>query len=90
MEWRQGQDLRDRVLAADGSMREVADVREAIQARGAELRYLPPYKPGYNPIEQVFTKLKALLRKATARTADALWSVIGTLLEHFLAAECKR
>ena len=52
----------------------VAGVREAIQARGAELRYLPPYSPDYNPIEQVFAKLKALLRKAATRTVDTLWS----------------
>lgn len=65
-------------------------MREAIQARGAELRYLPPYSPDYNPSEPVFAKLKAPLRKAAARTVDALWSVIGTLLERFPAAECKR
>nr|WP_244306899.1 IS630 family transposase [Azotobacter salinestris] len=68
----------------------VAGVREAIQARGAELCYLPPYSPDYNPIEQVFAKLKPLLRKAAARTVDALWSAIGTLLERFPAAECER
>ncbi|SER78238.1 DDE superfamily endonuclease [Azotobacter beijerinckii] len=68
----------------------VAGVREAIQARGAELRYLPPYSPDYNLIEQVFAKLKALLRKAAARTVDTLWSTIGALLERFPPAECER
>ena len=46
-------------------------MRAAIEARGAELRFLPPYPPDLNPIEQVFAKLKALLRKAAARTRDA-------------------
>ncbi|MFD2407983.1 IS630 family transposase [Azorhizophilus paspali] len=68
----------------------VAGVREDIQARGAELRYLPPYSPNYNPIGQVFAKLKALLRKAATRTVGTLWSAIGTLLERFPAAECER
>jgi transposase len=47
--------------------------REAITGRGATLMYLPPYSPDLNPIEQYFAKLKALLRKAAARTGDALW-----------------
>ena len=50
----------------------VAGVRAAIEAAGAELRYLPPYSPDFNPIEQFFAKLKALLRKAAARTVEAL------------------
>ena len=51
--------------------------------------YLPPYSPDLNPIEQVFAKLKALLRKAEARTRDALWATIGTLLDAFTPAECR-
>jgi transposase len=66
----------------------VAGVREAIEACGAELRYLPPYSPDLNPIEQAFAKLKALLRKAAERTVDGLWKVIGQLLERFLPNEC--
>ena len=50
-------------------------------AVGASLLYLPPYSPDLNPIEQLFAKLKALLRKAAARTRDALWTTIGALLE---------
>ena len=50
----------------------VAGVREAIEAQGAELRYLPPYSPDLNPIEQAFAKLKALLRKAAERTKDGI------------------
>jgi transposase len=66
----------------------VAGILEAIEARGAELRYLPPYSPDLNPIEQAFAKLKALLRKAAERTVDRLWSTIGKLLELFPPAEC--
>ena len=62
--------------------------RAAIAARGAELRYLPPYSPDLNPIEQVFAKLKALLRKAAERTVDSLWNTIGQLLDRFPPAEC--
>ena len=56
---------------------------------GTTVRYLPPYSPDLNPIEQVFAKLKAMLRKAQARTADALWSIIGELLDRFACAECE-
>ena len=66
----------------------VAGVREAIELRGAELHYLPPYSPDLNPIEQTFAKLKALLRKAAARTVNGLWSTIGQLLDLFPPAEC--
>ena len=62
--------------------------RKAIEARGAELRYLPPYSPDLNPIEQAFAKLKALLRKAAERTVDGLWNAIGRLLDLFPPAEC--
>ncbi|WP_232480924.1 IS630 family transposase [Roseomonas sp. KE2513] len=67
----------------------VAGVREAIRATGASLLYLPPYSPDLNPIEQAFAKLKALLRKAAARTREALWNTIGRLLETFIPAECR-
>ena len=66
----------------------VAGVREAIEARGAELRYLPAYSPDLNPIEQAFAKLKALLRKAAERTVDGLWNAIGSLLDLFPPTEC--
>ena len=66
----------------------VAGIEEAIRAAGAQLLYLPPYSPDYNPIEQVFSKLKTLLRKAAARTVDGLWSTIGHLLGQFAPAEC--
>ena len=62
--------------------------RKAIAGRGAELRYLPPYSPDLNPIEQAFAKLKALLRKAAERTVDGLWNAIGQLLDLFPPDEC--
>jgi transposase len=64
------------------------EVRKAIEATGAGLRFLPPYSPNFNPIENAFAKLKALLRKAAARTRDALWSTVGTLLNTFSPQEC--
>ena len=67
----------------------VAGVREAVAAVGASILYLPPYSPDLNPIEQLFAKLKALLRKAATRTRDALWSIIGQLLAAFSPAECR-
>ncbi len=66
----------------------VKGVAEAIAATGAELRYLPPYSPDLNPIEQMFAKLKTLLRKAAVRTIDKLWDTIGLLLDAFSRAEC--
>jgi transposase len=62
-------------------------VRELIEAAGAELRYLPPYSPDLNPIEQGFSKLKAHLRKAQERSLDTLWQRIGILLDLFLPTQ---
>jgi transposase len=68
----------------------VAGVETAIRAAGASLMPLPPYSPDLNPIKQLFAKLKALLRKAKARTRDALWNMIGRLLDDFTPEECRR
>jgi transposase len=68
----------------------VAGVREAIEAAGAQLRYLPPYSPDFNPIEQVFAKFKTGLRKTAARTVETLWSAIGALLDQFQPSEFER
>lgn len=62
--------------------------RRAIRAAGARLLFLPPYSPDLNPIEQVFAKLKTLLRKAAERTVEATWRRIGALLDCFTATEC--
>ena len=67
----------------------VAGVAEAITAASASILYLPPYSPDLNPIEQMFAKLKALLRKAAARTHEALWNTIGRLLNLFSPDECR-
>jgi transposase len=63
-------------------------IRRLIRAAGARLFFLPPYSPDLNPIEQVFAKLKTLLRKAEERTADAVSTRIGRLLQAFTPAEC--
>jgi transposase len=65
-----------------------AGVRSAIEAAGASLLYLPPYSPDFNPIENAFSKLKAALRKAAARTVDTLWTVIGQIINTFTPTEC--
>ena len=64
----------DIVVMDNLSSHKVAGVREAIEAVGAELRYLPPYSPDLNPIELAFSKLKKLLRDGGARTVDKLWN----------------
>ncbi len=63
-------------------------VRRAIRAAGAKLFFLPQYSPDLNPIEQVFAKLKTLLRKAGERTVEATWKRIATLLDAFSPQEC--
>jgi len=67
----------------------VAGVREAIEATGASVCYLPPYSPDLNPIEQFFAKLKASLRKAATRSVDALWAAVATALTTFSPDECR-
>jgi len=66
----------------------VSGVRQAIEAAGARLLYLPPYSPDFNPIEMAFSKLKALLRKAAARTIEDLWEAIAQIIETFTPNEC--
>jgi transposase len=63
-------------------------VRAAIEAAGASLLYLPPYSPDFNPIENAFSKLKAILRKAAQRSLEGLWTAIGDALETFTPTEC--
>ena len=67
----------------------VTGVRQAIEAAGACLLYLPPYSPDFNPIEMAFSKLKVLLRKAAARTITELWDVIADCIDQFTLDECK-
>jgi transposase len=65
-------------------------IRAAIRSAGAKLLFLPPYSPDLNPIEQMFAKLKHLLRKAQERTVEKTWRRIGTLLNAFTPDECAR
>ncbi len=80
-------------LRCDGlvalSSHKVAGVREAIEAVGATLIYLPPYSPDLNPIELAFAKFKTGLRKAAERTVDDLWRRIGALVNDFSPQECQ-
>lgn len=78
----------DVVIMDNLSSHKVAGIRQAIEATGATLRYLPPYSPDLNPIEQLFAKLKALLRKAAARTIDTLVAAIARALCEFRSPEC--
>ena len=79
----------DVVVMDNLSAHRVAGIEATIRARGASLLYLPPYSPDLNPIEQLFAKLKALLRKAAARTQETLWATIGQLLDRFSPDECR-
>lgn len=78
----------DIVVMDNLSSHKVDGVRRAIQATGAHLLYLPPYSPDFNPIEQLFAKLKALLRKIAARSFDALSNAFADALSRFSPAEC--
>ena len=67
----------------------VTGIRQAVEAAGAKLLYLPPYSPDFNPIEMAFSKLKAILRKAAARSIDDLWQVIADALDSFSLQDCR-
>jgi transposase len=79
----------DVVVLDNLSSHKVSGVREAIEAQGAKLLYLPPYSPDLNPIEMAFSKLKRLLRDAAERTVEVLWQTIGRLLDRFTPNECQ-
>lgn len=78
----------DIVIMDNLATHKVSGVREAIEAAGAKLLYLPPYSPDFNPIEKAFAKFKALLRAAAARTIPDLWDAIKTALDAFSPSEC--
>ena len=67
----------------------VGAIRTMIEDAGARLLYLPPYSPDFNPIEMAFSKLKAMLRKASARTINELWLVIAEGIEKLPAKDCR-
>jgi transposase len=79
----------DVVVMDNLAAHKVAGIEEAIVLAGASLLYLPPYSPDLNPIEQLIAQLKALLRKAAARSKEALWATTGQLLDLILPSECR-
>ena len=79
----------DTVILDNLQAHKVAGVREAIEAVGARVLYLPPYSPDLNPIEQIFAKLKHLLRTATTRTVPDLWAAIREAFTRFTPDECR-
>jgi transposase len=79
----------DLVIMDNLPSHKVAGVRERIEGAGATLLYLPPYSPDLNPIEQAFSKLKSLLRKAGCRTVEALWAEFGRSLRKYKPQECR-
>lgn len=78
----------DLVIADNLGSHKVNGVRQAIEATGASLRYLPPYSPDLNPIEMFFSKLKAHLRKAAHRNVDDLWEGVANIIKTVAPIEC--
>lgn len=79
----------DIVIMDNLSSHKRAGVREAIESVGAQLVYLPPYSPDFNPIELLFSKFKWLLRSIADRTVETLWQTCGRLLDEFSESECR-
>ena len=79
----------DIVIMDNLSAHKVAGVRDAIEAVGASVMYLPPYSPDLNPIENAFSKFKWGLKSAADRTVEALWKRCGELIETFTETECR-
>jgi transposase len=78
----------DVVIMDNLGSHKIKGVREAIEAAGASLLFIPPYSPDLNPIEMAFAKLKAMLRAKKLRTIDALWKALGGLADCFTAKQC--
>jgi transposase len=78
----------DVVIMDNLRVHKMVGVREAIEAAGARLLFIPPYSPDFNPIELAFSKLKALLRAKAIRTAETLWNALADLCGNFTPAEC--
>jgi transposase len=79
----------DLVIMDNLPAHKVSGVRDAIEAAGAKLLFLPPYSPDFNPIEMAFAKLKASLRAAAARTIPDLWDALKNALDAFTPNECR-
>ncbi len=80
----------DIVVLDNLSSHKAGGVRQAIESVGAQLLYLPPYSPDFNPIEMAYSKLKWLVRSAAQRTVEGLWNLLGQLLDRFPPDECLR
>jgi transposase len=80
----------DIVIMDNLASHKVVGVRKAIEKVGARVVYLPPYSPDFNPIEMVFAKLKDLVRRIAPRTVEALWNLLGRLVDAFSTDECQR
>ncbi len=78
----------DVVIMDNLPVHKAAGVRAAIEAAGATLPFLPPYSPDLNPIEMVFSKMKAQLRAAAIRTVDALWNALGKIALTLTPKQC--
>jgi transposase len=81
-------DSRRRPMAPKTPAHKAEGLRLAIEQAGAELRFLPPYSPDFNPIEMAFSKLKALMRSKAERTVDGLWDAVGAVIPLFMPDEC--
>lgn len=79
----------DWVILDNLSSHKVEGIEKALASVKARLVYLPPYSPDLNPIEQVFAKLKSLLRKYAERTFEGLWRRVGSLIDVFSPRECR-
>ena len=79
----------DIVVMDNLSPHKASAIREAIEAAGAEVWYLPPYSPDFNPIEKMWSKIKEFLRKAKARTQEALFDAIAAALSLVTASDAK-
>src|SRR3954470_6000634 len=80
--------LNDIVMMDNLPVHKVPAVRKAIEAAGAQLLFLPPYSPDLNPIEMVFAKMKAVLRREAIRSVDALWRALGSIANAITSTEC--
>ena len=78
----------DIVILDDLPAHEITSVRGAVEATGTKFLFLPPNSPDFDPIENAFSKLKALLRKAAARTVDKFWKAVASAIDTFIPAEC--
>ena len=78
----------DTVIMDNLPSHKVSGVREAVEAAGARLLFLPPYSPDFNPIEMAFSKLKAMLCAAASRTVDDLWQSVASALTRFRPSQC--